>query len=218
MLYPKNQQAKLSTELFKNPSCEYRGTPFWAWNGKLSRDELMRQIMIFKKMGLGGFHMHVRTGMDTPYLNDEFMDFIRFCIDTEGDLLLKTLKFRPFVIKPNKAELEAFFGKTLNTTDEISAAAKDLQNLGAKNVLVSLGGDGAILLDENGKLHTIAAHQLTPINTVGAGDSMLAGFLAGVDRGYDFALKLGNAAGAATAAKMGLAEYSDIEYYLNLQQ
>ena len=81
MLYPKNQQAQLSDDLFKNPTCEYRGTPFWAWNGKLSRDELLRQIQIFKKMGLGGFHMHVRTGMDTPYLNDEFMGFIQFCIE-----------------------------------------------------------------------------------------------------------------------------------------
>ena len=81
MLYPKNQEITLSKELFQNPTSEYRGTPFWAWNGKLSKEELLRQIHIFKKMGLGGFHMHVRTGMDTPYLNDEFMDFVKFCVD-----------------------------------------------------------------------------------------------------------------------------------------
>ncbi len=81
MLYPKNQAVRLSDELFENPSSEYRGTPFWAWNGKLSREELLRQIRIFKQMGLGGFHMHVRTGMDTPYLSQEFMDFVRFCIE-----------------------------------------------------------------------------------------------------------------------------------------
>lgn len=85
MLYPKNKEKQLSPELFANPTSEYRGTPFWAWNGKLSREELLRQIRVFKKMGLGGFHMHVRTGMDSPYLNEEFMDFIRFCIRTAKD-------------------------------------------------------------------------------------------------------------------------------------
>ena len=81
MLYPRNTEKRLDGELFRNPTSEYRGTPFWAWNGKLSREELLRQIKIFKEMGLGGFHMHVRTGMDTPYLTEEFMGFIRFCID-----------------------------------------------------------------------------------------------------------------------------------------
>ena len=89
MLYPKNKEAHLSDALFKNPGCEYRGTPFWAWNGKLNKEELHEQIQNFKKMGLGGFHMHVRTGMDTPYLSKEFMDYIRFCVDTakEEDML-----------------------------------------------------------------------------------------------------------------------------------
>ena len=82
MLYPRNTENKLSDELFKNPGSEYRGTPFWAWNGRLSRQQLLDQIKIFKKMGLGGFHMHVRTGMDTPYLGEEFLEFVRFCIET----------------------------------------------------------------------------------------------------------------------------------------
>lgn len=82
MLYPKNQEKQLSDALFQNPTSEYRGTPFWAWNGKLDRQELLEQIKNFKKMGLGGFHMHVRTGMDSPYMTEEFMGFIRFCIDT----------------------------------------------------------------------------------------------------------------------------------------
>ena len=89
MLYPKNADKRLSDELFQNPTSEYRGTPFWAWNGKLEKEELLRQIDIFKKMGLGGFHMHVRTGMDSPYLNEEFMDFIRACVEKarEEDML-----------------------------------------------------------------------------------------------------------------------------------
>ncbi len=81
MLYKKNSAPVLSDELFRNPTCEYRGTPFWAWNSELKLDELERQIDIFKEMGLGGFHMHVRTGMSTPYLNDEFMGLVKGCVE-----------------------------------------------------------------------------------------------------------------------------------------
>lgn len=81
MLYKNNGTPKLSDELFKNPTSEYRGTPFWAWNCKLEKDELLRQIDILKKMGFGGFHMHVRTGMDTPYLSDEYMQLIKSCVE-----------------------------------------------------------------------------------------------------------------------------------------
>ncbi len=81
MLYKKNSAPALSDELFMNPTCEYRGTPFWAWNSDLKAEELCRQIEIFKKMGLGGFHMHVRTGMSTNYLSDEFMSLIKCCCE-----------------------------------------------------------------------------------------------------------------------------------------
>ncbi|MBR5498310.1 MAG: hypothetical protein IKV76_10055, partial [Clostridia bacterium] len=81
MLYKKNTEKSLSPELFRNPTSEYRGTPFWAWNCKLEKDELCRQIDIFKEMGLGGFHMHVRTGMATPYLSDEYMDIVKCCVE-----------------------------------------------------------------------------------------------------------------------------------------
>ncbi len=81
MLYKKNVNPSLSDELFKNPTSEYRGTPFWAWNSDLQAEELCRQIEIFKKMGLGGFHMHVRTGMSTNYLSDEFMSLIKCCVE-----------------------------------------------------------------------------------------------------------------------------------------
>lgn len=81
MLYPKNKNQKLSPDLFADPTCEYRGTPFWAWNSKLNSEELCWQIDVMKKMGLGGFHMHVRSGMATPYLSEDFMDRSRlYCI------------------------------------------------------------------------------------------------------------------------------------------
>ena len=80
MLYPKNL-SPLTDEDFKNPGNEYRATPFWGWNTRLDKDELIRQIGIFKEMGFGGFHMHVRTGMATDYLSDEYMDLIAACVE-----------------------------------------------------------------------------------------------------------------------------------------
>ena len=81
MLYPKNKEPQLSEALFQNPGCEYRGTPFWAWNCQLQKDELLRQLEVMKKMGFGGAHMHVRTGMATPYLSDEHMELIKSCVE-----------------------------------------------------------------------------------------------------------------------------------------
>lgn len=81
MLYKKNSEQKLSEALFKNPTSEYRGTPFWAWNGKLQKEELVRQIEDFKSMGFGGFHMHVRTGLETEYLSNEYMGLVSACTE-----------------------------------------------------------------------------------------------------------------------------------------
>ncbi len=81
MLYEKNASAGLSPELFRDPTSEYRGTPFWAWNCRLEEDELLRQISVLKEMGFGGFHMHCRAGMATEYLGDEFNSLVRACVD-----------------------------------------------------------------------------------------------------------------------------------------
>lgn len=85
MLYKKNTAPSLTKELFKNPTSEYRCTPFWAWNCKLEDDELCRQIEVFKQMGMGGFHMHVRTGLVTDYLSDEYMEHIKTCVNKAKD-------------------------------------------------------------------------------------------------------------------------------------
>lgn len=79
MLYPKNSVYKLEEDLFKNPTSEYRGAPFWAWNCKLNKDVMLRQIDHFKDMGMGGFHIHCRVGLDTPYLSDEFLEYVKAC-------------------------------------------------------------------------------------------------------------------------------------------
>lgn len=81
MLYPKNQSSQLDQGLFEKPTSEYRAAPFWAWNTRLKKEELLRQIDEFQKMGFGGFHMHVRVGMGTRYLSDEFMELIKACTD-----------------------------------------------------------------------------------------------------------------------------------------
>ena len=84
MLYRKSREARLTDELFANPGYEYRGAPFWAWNCKLDAEEIDRQVDVFDEMGLGGFHMHVRTGLDTPYLSEEYMARIRRIMDDAG--------------------------------------------------------------------------------------------------------------------------------------
>ena len=81
MLYPKTREPELSEELFRSPTCEYRSAPFWAWNCRLEREELLRQADILREMGFGGYHMHVRSGLSTEYLGDEFMDLISDCVN-----------------------------------------------------------------------------------------------------------------------------------------
>lgn len=130
---------------------------------------------------------------------------VRVVVDAERELLLRALSYRPFLIKPNLCELCEIVGATLMTDGEIADAARALQAAGAQNVLVSLGGKGALLLDEHGKVHRAPAVGGAPVNTVGAGDSMVAGFLCGVPKGYAHALRLATAAGGATATSVGLA-------------
>ena len=132
---------------------------------------------------------------------------IRAIVDATGDLLMNVLKYKPFLIKPNNFELEEIFGVELKTAEDVSEYALKLKEMGAVNVLVSMAGDGAILADENGKIHACGVCSGTVKNSVGAGDSMVAGFIAGCEKkGYEYALKLGTAAGGATAFSDGLAK------------
>ena len=137
---------------------------------------------------------------------------ISIVVDASGDLLVNVLKYNPFLIKPNDFELGEIFGKELSSDEEIIACAKKLQDMGGRNILVSLAGNGALLLDETGKTHRIHCPKGQVINSVGAGDSMVAGFLAGwLETGdYSYALTLGTAAGSATAFSLGLADKDHI--------
>ena len=131
---------------------------------------------------------------------------IRIVVDAERDPLLNVLKYHPFLIKPNNHELGQMFGTELSTDEEIVEYAGKLQDMGAVNVLVSMAKDGAILVSEDGQVHKQAVAKGTVKNSVGAGDSMVAGFIAGyLDTGdYRHALKLGTACGGATAFSDGI--------------
>ncbi len=133
-------------------------------------------------------------------------------VDAERDLLCSVLKYRPFLIKPNHLELGAIFGRVLRTDAQILECARTLQERGARNVLVSMAGEGALLLDETGETHRIGVPKGVVKNSVGAGDSMVAGFLAGwLESGdYAWALRMGAAAGSATSFSDGLAEKQQV--------
>ena len=141
---------------------------------------------------------------------------VRCVVDATRALLVNVLPYHPFLIKPNNHELGEIVGRELHTDEEITAAARTLQEKGARNVLVSMAGDGALLLDEQGQTHRIGCPKGKVVNSVGAGDSMVAGFVAGYlqSGSYAQALRLGTACGSATAFSLGLATKEKIDELL----
>lgn len=126
---------------------------------------------------------------------------VRIVVDATKQLLVNSLKYKPFLIKPNKQELSEIFDVDVQTKEDIVTYAKKLQDMGARNVLISLGGDGAMLVDEDGQIHEAGVIKEKVVNTVGSGDSMVAGFVAGYEmkNSYSYALTLGSVCGNATA-------------------
>lgn len=141
---------------------------------------------------------------------------VRIVVDATKKLLVNSLKYNPFLIKPNRQELSEIFDVEVKTEEDTIKYAKELQKLGAKNVLISLGGEGAMLVDENGDVHKAGVLKEKVINTVGSGDSMVAGFVAGYEKekSYPYALKLGSVCGNATAFLPGLATKEKINELL----
>lgn len=141
---------------------------------------------------------------------------VQLVVDATKKLLVNSLKYKPFLIKPNRQELSEIFNTKVKTESDAVKYAQELQKMGARNVLVSLGGDGALLVDEYGKLHKEGVVKGKVLNTVGSGDSMVAGFVAGwiEKEDYAYALRLGSACGNATAFLNGLATREKIEELL----
>ena len=143
---------------------------------------------------------------------------VRIIVDATKNLLLNCLPFRPFLIKPNRQELSELFGREIRNEKDTAACARELMKKGARNVIVSLGGDGAILYAEDGNVYRSGVIDGKALNTVGAGDSMIAGFIAGYERtrDYAFSLRLGAACGNATAFSPGLAKIEKINELLGM--
>lgn len=143
------------------------------------------------------------------YLKDKKLNIV---VDATKDLLVNVLKYKPFLVKPNNHEIGEIFGVELKTRSEIVPYAKKMQEMGAKNVLVSMAGEGAVFVGENGEVYESEAPKGKLVNSTGAGDSMVAGFLAGYMEKQDFmyALKMGLSAGSASAFSENLATKEEI--------
>ena len=137
---------------------------------------------------------------------------VLFVVDATNDLLMNVLKYKPFLIKPNHHELSEIFKVKIENDDDIIFYAQKLQEKGARNVLVSMAGNGSILVDERGQITKMKVPEGTLKNSVGAGDSMLAGFIGGYLNGYDYSktLALATACGSATAFSDTLATHDEI--------
>ncbi|MBD5488517.1 MAG: 1-phosphofructokinase [Lachnospiraceae bacterium] len=138
---------------------------------------------------------------------------VQIVVDATKDLLVKVLPYHPFLIKPNNHELGEIFGVELKTRESVLPYGKKLQEMGAQNVLVSMAGEGAVLIAANGTVYDAPAPKGTLINGVGAGDSMVAGFMAGYmqKQDYKYAFHMGVAAGSASAFSENLATKQEIE-------
>lgn len=138
---------------------------------------------------------------------------VRIVVDAERDLLTRVLSYRPFLVKPNNHELGDIFGVTLKTRDEVVPYACRMQEMGAQNVLVSMAGEGGVLVAADGQVYQSPAVKGTVVNSVGAGDSCVAGFLAGLMEtgSYQTAFRMGLAAGSASAFSDHLATRPEVE-------
>lgn len=138
---------------------------------------------------------------------------IQFVVDAPGQLLMEAIKCHPFLIKPNNHEVGRIFNANPETPEECIPFAEKLQAEGARNVIISCGGEGSLLLDEYGKPHVAPSVRIKLVNATGAGDSMVGGFLSKITRGYDYDTSLiyASACGTATAASKGIAKRATID-------
>lgn len=180
-------------------------------------EELMKQL---DRLG-GGDVLFLSGSIPSSMPDDAYQKImerldgrgVQIVVDATKDLLLNVLEYHPFLIKPNNHELGELFGVELKTREEVIPYAKKLQEKGAVNVLVSMAGEGAVLIDANEDVHMAPAPKGTLVNGVGAGDSMVAGFMAGwlEKQDYEHAFCMGVSAGSASAFSEHLATKAEIE-------
>ena len=184
---------------------------------KKAIDSLMNQLRDLKTGDILVLAGSIPSSMPSSIYRDIIVELkekeIAFVVDATNELLLNVLEYAPFLIKPNNHELEEIFGVELKTKESVVPYARKLQEMGAKNVLVSMSKEGAVLLTEEGEVFMLSAPKGTLVNAVGAGDSMVAGFLAGWTEKKDYfhAFKMGVACGSASAFSELLATKEDVE-------
>lgn len=190
----------------------------------ITEQDIAELLNKLKKIKAGDYL--VLAGSVPPSLSDDIYEKIlvslydkdiNIVVDTTGNLLKNILKYKPFLVKPNHHELGEIFSADINSTQDVIKYAKKLQEMGAKNVLVSRAKDGATLIDENGKITSVTNAPGKIASSVGCGDSMVAGFIAGYinSRSYEEALRLGAVCANATAFSYTLAEKEEIDKMLS---
>lgn len=180
-------------------------------------EQLWKQLKQLKEGDVLVLAGSIPEGMPDSVYRDILKEFhnkgVMFVVDATKELLLNVLEYHPFLIKPNNHELGEIFKTELRTRKEVVPYAKKLQEQGARNVLVSMAGEGAVLLSETGEVFMLPAPDGKLVNAVGAGDSMVAGFIAGwlEKKDYAHAFKLGVSAGSASAFSELLATKEEIQ-------
>ena len=180
-------------------------------------EQLMNQLKALKEGDILVLAGSIPNSMKDSIYRDIMSELhgkgIEFVVDATKDLLLNVLEFHPFLVKPNNHELGEIFGVELTTRESVIPYAKKMQEMGARNILVSMSKMGAVLLDENQQVHMLPAPKGNLINAVGAGDSMVAGFIAGWLEKHDYyhGFKMGVSAGSASAFSELLATKEEIK-------
>ncbi len=180
-------------------------------------NQLMEQLKVLKNGDMLVLAGSIPSSMNSSIYRDIMSELsdkgIEFIVDATKDLLLNVLEYGPFLIKPNNHELGEIFGVELKTKESVVPYAKELQKKGARNVLVSMSGEGAVLLDERQQVFMLPAPKGKLVNAVGAGDSMVAGFIAGWTESRDsyHAFKMGVSSGSASAFSELLATKEEIQ-------
>lgn len=218
-IHTETGMSRINIKIKTDSECEINGM-----GPKLNKrhiDELFRRLSDMKP----GDYLVLAGSVQQSVGSDIYRDLaeyaatknVRCVVDASGELLLNSISARPFLIKPNLSELEAISKRQLNTMYDIISAARTLQDNGAANVLVSMAGDGALLLTCDQQIYYAYAPKGNVINSVGCGDSMVAGFIAAQINGFTYAdsLKYAVCAGSASAFKLRLATQQDIDKLLD---
>ena len=212
----KNGCSRINVKMRSDTETEING------QGPVIEEDEIRQLFARLDQIESGDYLVISGSVPNTLPNDMYEQImqrlegrgVRIVVDAEKDLMTRVLKYRPFLVKPNHLELGGIFGVSLVSQAEVLPYAERLQSMGARNVLVSMAGEGAVLLSESGEVFRAPAPKGALVNSVGAGDSMVAGFLAGwiEEQGsYDSAFRMGLCAGSASAFSEQLAKRHEVE-------